>query len=177
MHPNPHISLEYGKRNKWSFFAQLPDMGYDWVLFTLFGYRVRGVEINPQDCLEVKGLPPNVTDGSICNNAYIVNNEVCESETEAGIGEIVEGARFCTEYEAKCWVDSGESRLIDRGYRVTDPDAYGQSWASYEEFVDAVENAKKYKSQSTHRLKAFLAAMTSLREDGYTTRVVFWFEG
>lgn len=171
MHPNLYMSLECRRHTKWSFFIRLPDLGCDWVLFTLLGHEVENSEIDLQDCHGVRGFPPDVADTSISEDAYTIDDESSESD----IGDILDDVRFCSEQESKSWVDSGVSRFINEGYQVTDPECYGQSWASYEEFANIVANAKKNESHLIQFLRAFLAAMTSLQEDGYTTRVIYWF--
>jgi hypothetical protein len=183
MHPNLYMSLEYrpiaSRPNRdWCFFLRLPDMGSYNTLFALLGcdsYKVDSSEIDPQDCLTIKGFPDDVVDESINEDAYVVNNEAVESD----IGDLVE-TRFCSTEEAQSWVDSGQSQFLHDGYfpkgKVTDPECYCQSWASYEEFTNLVENVKKHDSRLIHILNAFLAAMTSLQQDGYMTRVVYYFE-
>jgi hypothetical protein len=72
MHPNLYMSIEYRalpvrqhRRSGWCFFLRLPDIGYYNTLFALLGCnspKVDGSEIDPKDCLTVKGFPEDVVD-------------------------------------------------------------------------------------------------------------------
>jgi hypothetical protein len=175
MHPNLYLSLELRRTNKtkWRLLLIFPDIGCDIVLFTLLGYKTPQAEIDMQECLPARGFPVDVADDSIAEDAYTIDDESAKSN----IAEILDNVRFCSEAQAKEWVDLGFSRFINGASMVTDPECYGQSWASYEEFRNLVQKAEKYKGYSVHLLKAFLAAMVSLQEDGYNTRIIYWFEG
>lgn len=167
-----YCSSESFRNRRWYFFLRLPDLAFYNTLFALLGcdsYKIDRSKIDPQDCLSIKGFPDDVDEKSIEEDTYTVDDEA----NAADIDDFVE-ARFCSKEEAQSWVDTGQSRFLNNGYKVTDPACYCQSWTSYEEFANIVENVKKY-DNSAVSLKAFLAAMTSLQDDGYITRLVYWF--
>lgn len=71
---------------------------------------------------------------------------------------------------AERWVKQGSSVWTDeRKSAVTNPDWHSHTWLSLQEWKDAtVEAGPEY--------HAMTAAMASLENDGYETRVVMWFD-
>ena len=172
MHTNLYLSLEFQKPNKdWSFFIQFPDTGYMHVLQTLLGNET-GDEIIPKgNCLTPKGFPPDVDVKSIEEDSYIIDNNAANSD----IGEIINTVRFCSREDANEWVEKDKSFLIKRGYGVTDPEAFGHSWVSSSELKNLLHLCEKYKEQGDYIVRAIIAVMESLENDGFNARVVYWF--
>jgi hypothetical protein len=172
MHTNLYLSIEYQKPNdNWNFFFRFPDTGYIHELQTLLGIDTEDDTIPEDICLPLKGFPGDVDEKSIEEDAFTVDDEASESD----IGDILDDFRFCTREQAEEWVEEQDSILIKNGYGVTDPETFGQSWASLSEVKNVLHLCEQHKVQGVHILRALVAAMDSLEKDGFNTRIVYWF--
>jgi len=118
-----------------------------------------------------RGWPEDASESALSEDCFTVDDDAAESD----IGDILEDVRFCTRVDAEDWIAAGYSRSLRNGYAVTDPEAYGQSWLSFEDFTSFVDSAMRYDSPNLLRLQAFQAAMQRLHESGCECRAIYWF--
>jgi hypothetical protein len=142
-------------------------MGSVPMLEALLGFRVDD-EVREAPRSTLRGLPVDVDDDSIREDAFIVDDTAARSD----LGEVLDHARFCTRKDAELWVASGRAHLFADGYMVTDPESLGASWATLPEFDRIVSLFAAEHPGPV--LRAVLAAMKSLETDGYDTRLIYW---
>jgi hypothetical protein len=121
--------------------------------------------------LPLRGFPIDLDEESIEEDAFTVDDEAAESD----IGDILDDVRFCTREQAEQWVEEQDSIFIKNGYGVTDPETFGQSWASFSEVKNILHLCEQHRVQGVHIFRALVAAMDSLEKDGFNTRIVYWF--
>jgi hypothetical protein len=152
---------------RWWHFARIR-LSEDYLLFALLaGVRREGFRGRELECLSPKGLPEDVTELSLAEDALSVDDEA------AGL----EVPDTCTRANAEEWVRSGVSRFLHNGHAVTHPDFHGQSWLSHEELELVRHRYAAAGGRDLDLLQAALAMLESLRTAGHVSRVVFWFSG
>lgn len=80
------------------------------------------------------------------------------------------GEGNCSPENASKWITEGSSKCVD-GNWVTNPDWHSGSWCDSKE-IESVLKDEKYAEQYF----AVLAAMKSFEQQGYESRLVFWFD-
>jgi len=174
MHTNLYFVVEYRprakRRRKWWTFFRLSDTGDGPILHTLLGSD-EAADLPEIDRLKIIGLPDDVCERSLDEDAFTVDDDAAKSD----IGELLDDVRFCSRAEAAEWVAAGEARYINNGYKVTDPEAYGHSSASFVQLEQLVGLSTKYPVECIELLRAVVGSMRSLENDGYETRIVYWF--
>lgn len=180
MHTNVYLTVEFRGpgSNAWAFFARLPDVG---VAPTLSSLLQAPPDAAPGliDELSARGLPEDAADESLREDSYVVDDDAARS----GVGDALDEVRFCTSEEANAWVASGRSVFVNRGRMVSDPLAYGHSWLNFQEFQRLVAVARErqdprgFEAACVEQVAALAAAMAQLESRGYSTRVVYWFDG
>jgi hypothetical protein len=151
----------------WWHFARVR-LSQDYLLFALLaGVRVKdfgGLEIT---CMSPKGLPEDVTELSLEEDAMSVDDEA------AALGVL----DTCTRFDAEAWVREGLSHFLHDGYAVTRPQFHSHSWVSFEELQEICQRYERVGGRDVGLLQSVLALMNSLRSTGHVSRAVFWFSG
>jgi hypothetical protein len=169
VHTNIYAAVEYRRKphRPWAFLVRLPDVGAVLKLEALLGFGVHH-EVRDALRLTLRGLPDDVADDSINEDAFTVDDAAAASD----LGDLLDDVRFCTRQDAERWVASGIARFFSRGTMVTDPEALGASWATFQEFERLVSEFQE--EHPGHVLRALLATMASLQADGFETRLIYW---
>lgn len=171
MHSNLYLSVEYARSGKkWNCLLRLADIGAASNLQALLG-GIETSDLPPNDCLVAKGFPDDVTNAAIEEDSLTIDDDLANSD----VGDVLENVRICTKADAQQWVEEGVARYLRSDYRVTDPEAYGQSWLSLDEVRGFISTCEQHDCEHVHILKALAASMTSLNESGYDTRIIYWF--
>jgi hypothetical protein len=160
-------SAQPARKPRWWHFARIR-LSQDNLFFALLaGVRREEFPKLKLECLAPKGLPEDVTELSLAEDALSVDDEA------AGL----EVPDTCTRAEAEDWVRRGASRFLHNGYAVTHPEFYGQSWATHEELESVAQRYKAADGRDLDLLSAVLAMIESLRNAGHVSRAIFWFNG
>lgn len=137
--------------------------------YYLFGLLCKGIRSDLNEGLPEKGLPDKLAWASRSDSQLYI--------TDAG-----EADDECSRENAERWVANGSSTYTDEEKKsVTHPDWHSHSWVTYEEFKQQYDifNAKRQEEGSTYtepEYDALLAALKSFHDEGYDTRIVFWFD-
>lgn len=138
-------------------------------LFALLaGVRSDNISDLQIECLMPKGLPDDVTELSLEEGSFTVDDDAAKLEIPD----------TCSRADADRWVNDDKSRYIHNGYSVTHPAFHSHSWVTIEELKLALG---RYQScggkDGIAVLNSVIAMMVSLANDGIESRAVFWFEG
>ena len=143
--------------------------------YAMFGFLSKGVRSDFENGFEPKGLPPFDDLGYSSRNdsvLYIIKN-----------GE--PGENEATLEHALKWTESGFYKIHYRGDEpawVDHPDWHSHSWLTTAEYEQAINNYMEYAKDEEWgehvpaEYGAMLAAMKYLEVNGFTARVVFWFD-
>ena len=139
--------------------------------YAMFGFLSKGVRSDFDNGFEPKGLPPfddlgySSRNDSVC---YITKDGEDENETT------LERALKWAESGCKIHYRGGEPTWVDH------PDWHSHNWLTTSEYEQAINNYIEYAKNDDWGVPveygAMLAAMKYLETNGYTARVVFWFD-
>ena len=141
--------------------------------YAMFGFLSKGVRSDFDNGFEPKGLPPFDDLGYSSRN-----DSVCY------ISDDGQGDHETTLERALSWAANDPSKLHYRGDKPTwvdHPDWHSHNWLTTAEYEQAINNyIEYYKTEEDFGVPAeygaMLAAMQYLEKNGYTARVVFWFD-
>ncbi|GFN32449.1 hypothetical protein [Paenibacillus xylaniclasticus] len=157
-----HLFIEYrGKDSEywWNFGGKF-NLSRDYYMFArLAGVRAYGEEIKP--IADRRGLPQNIGWKTKDENRYFIINDDEERDD----------SRQVKRTDAERWVRDGLSQYEEEHW-VTDPDWHSHSWLTSNEFEKCVNSFDDVNAE----YKAILASLRCFEQEGYETRVVFWFD-
>lgn len=144
--------------------------------YTMFGFLSQGVRSDFSDGFAPKGLPTDGMSWGTEVDAYLtINDKYAEDDNDG---------HYCTLANAERWATHGNKIYYNSDgtpWRVDHPDWHSHSWLTIEEYEQALGHYNKLKDTDEYwgvpeAYNAVLAAMKSLENDGFYTRVVFWFD-
>jgi hypothetical protein len=137
----------------------------DYALFALLaGVRAESGDL---ECLKPKGLPADVTELTLEEDCFAVDDEAARLEVPD----------TCNRERASQWVKEGRSRFLHNGYAVTHPDFHSHSWLMPDELRAVLERYAERGGRDTDAVTSVVAAMDAFGSAGVQTRAVFWFGG
>lgn len=136
------------------------------------------------------GLLANVrNDGAIIQPKGIPDGLAYEAEGDLYLrinDEYKDDEGYCSLERALHWQKNGETIVMNDGkpYKITHPDWHSHSWLTLDEFksvLDAYEAKCKESIQNDNfrwgvEYRALYASMKSLSDEGFETRLIFWFD-
>jgi len=171
-----HMYVEYKRKNdsdkQFRNFAGRINPGRN---YFMFGLLSKGVRSDNEDGIEPKGLPEMDSLG------YKTMQDARLYITDNASGEGDE----CTLEQALQWTENGRygrkiyNNADGKPTWVDHPDWHSHTWLTSAEYSTAIfkynsnPQAVKYKEQE---YEAILAVLNSLENNGYETRLVFWFD-
>ncbi|MCA9624569.1 MAG: hypothetical protein KC731_36345 [Myxococcales bacterium] len=164
-----YIAIEGRPRipsGRWRFMQRMPSPGSTREVHGVLGI---GDDDSDVSCLELRGLPPDVADETLGEDAFFIDDAMAESSASDCVD-----SRFCTAAQARAWEASGASRILS-AERVTSPDAFGQSWATAAE-LERVLPPKARDSAIVDELRRLVETMRRLEELDVEVRAIYWFE-
>jgi hypothetical protein len=160
-----NLEAREGNRGKWWHWARVR-LSQDYLLFNLLaGVRRDHPGMPDVESMPVKGLPSDVTELTLEEDALTVDDQAAELEVPD----------TCTKAAADAWVREGRSRLLHNGYAVTHPDFHSHSWLSSDELHVVAERYSAARGQDDVVLSAIQAAIAVLHAGGIESRAIIWF--
>jgi hypothetical protein len=160
------IEARNAGRRRWWHLGRIR-LSQDHLLFELLagGWSASTPDLHVE-CLVPKGLPHDVTELSLKEGSFTVDDDAARLEIPD----------TCSRAAADEWANDGRSRYIHNGYAVTRPEFHSHSWVTIDEFRLVRD---RYRSSGGKNdipaLNSVVAMMESLANDGIETRAVFWF--
>lgn len=155
-----------GQTTRWRFMQRLPNPGSTREVHAALGLDGEGA---PAAVLQLRGLPNNVDDETLAEDAFFIDDALAETDA----GDCVD-ARFCSEIEAREWEEAGEAVILSAD-RVTSPHAFGHSWATAAE-LEVVLPPEGKDSAVVSELRHLVKTMRYLEAADIEVRAVYWFE-
>lgn len=162
-----HMYIEYKGKDSDSFrdFGGRINPGRN---YYMFGILSKGVRVVNKDGIEPKGMPEYESLSYSTRNDY--QNYISENE----------GDDCVTPERAAEWVKNGYSTYTDeRKVFVSNPDWHSHSWLTRDEYKKALDiyysHAKAIYNKEPE-YEVVLACLNSFEENGYESRIVFWFD-
>ena len=174
-----HAYLEYKKKvenSYWMCFSRVNITRE----YSLFGSLSKGVRTNIEGGLLPRGIPSDLSYVAEKDYTLVV---VPDDEYGDGFGW------SCSESDANSWMESGISRRWygsfslpgDDSWTVTHPDWHSASWAEKKDLeiaYKAYQNTvlPEYLDGKNIPLEVIIAAMVAYEQNGYYSRLVYWFD-
>jgi len=165
------------KGSEWTDSLGSININRNYALFAVLA-GVRDDYRNPVGALiEPKGVPDKMSFW-VENDLFlhVVKDDEYENERRGG------NFRICPASSAEVWA-ARSCHLSPNGYKndsknsVFHPDWHNHSWMNIDELSKALRKyTSKFGCRAPSDTKAVLAAMRSLKKDGYEPRFVFWFD-
>lgn len=167
-----HAFVEYSRKDDsrekkyWYGFGEEFHLSRDYLIFGLLA----GVRVDVQPIVEPRGIPEDAGYAIIERHTlYVVEDDKYHDES----GNIPRS-------RAEKSVEKGYSKWFDKGHtRITVSDYHGHSWLTTKEYEKCIsrynsENRDEFGIDASY--KAILLVMKFFESEGYTARLVFWFD-
>lgn len=153
-----HAYIEYKRKDgkNWHGFGGRINPGRN---YFLFGRLADGVRGNGPAVVPTRGIPDDA--------GWEVRDDGFLFITEDGQGD-----DCCTLEQAGQWAPGKEWKIHDK---IPHPDWHSHSWATTQEWEDAIKPCTEPGSQDPEYV-AILGAMKIFEEMGFVSRVVYWFD-
>jgi hypothetical protein len=160
-----HLYTEYKRpgATRWISFGKRLNPGRIYGLFAALGDVRNDYGYTP--IAAERGLPEGVGSEARSDNMYWI------TDGEAGEDEV-------TREKANYWVENGYSEIVEEKW-VTNPDWHSHSWATVDEFEQAINEVFLKDGSWRGDYIEYLAVLASMKEfikHGCECRVVFWFD-
>ena len=143
------------EHSKFSLFGKVY-LERDYTFFALLGGGPRQDEIQP--VFDLRGMPDDSNPLSFLAYHLIVSDKETDKD------------RWVSRQQAEQWVRQKDASWV-RDNCITDPDYFGPSWLTAEEFAQAYSKYKKNNMPALMSVEASIAAMRLLPK----ARLVYWF--
>lgn len=166
-----HLYVEYKRKESENFksFGSKINPGRN---YFMFGLLSKGVRSDNEDGFDAKGLPEFETMGYDARG---------DARTRI-VDDPSDEADECTLDQALSWAENGRRKIYEYNGKpdyVDNPDWHSHSWLTSSEYSQIILKYNSHPEAFNYKqpeYEAVLAILNSFENNGFDSRVVFWFD-